>query len=260
MSRNFDYLIIGRILGSQSLGYYSLAYRIMLYPVQNISYIVSRVMFPFFSKIQNDNAQFRYSYIKLSAIIGLICFPLMIGLYGLADSFILTLFGYEWKPVIRLIQILIPVGIIQSLVTFLGVIYTSKGRTDWFLRWGISVGILNIISFLIGVNWGIIGVAVSYLVISLLIFIPAFMIPFKLIDLSMLRFLKSLWRSFVCSLIMLIVIMTVKFFLQGLSSALILGILIPVGATVYLLSSWFINRQQILELKNLIYNQQKISP
>jgi hypothetical protein len=54
--------------------------------------------------------------------------------------------------------------------------------------------------------------------------------------------------------------MTVKFFLRGLPSAWILGILIPVGVIIYFLSSWFINQQQILELRNLIYNQQKISP
>ena len=50
-SRNIDQLLIGKFLGTQALGYYSLAYKIMLYPLQNISRVISKVMFPVFSKI-----------------------------------------------------------------------------------------------------------------------------------------------------------------------------------------------------------------
>jgi PST family polysaccharide transporter len=110
----------------------------------------------------------------------------------------------------------------------------------------------------VGLGWGILGVAAAYTLTNLLILAyPNFAIPFKLIDLSMPRFLQSLWRQFICSLIMLGAILSIKFFLQGLSSAWILGILVPVGATVYLLSSWLINRQQLQELIGLIDHRQK---
>lgn len=38
-ARNADYFLIGRFLGAQALGYYTLAYRIMLYPLQNIVWV-----------------------------------------------------------------------------------------------------------------------------------------------------------------------------------------------------------------------------
>jgi len=259
--RNADYLLIGRFLGADALGYYTLAYRIMLYPIQNIAWSILRVSFPIFSQMQDDNARFRYAYLRVIQMIALVTFPLMIGLWGLAEPFVLTVFKSQWSPVISLILILAPVGLWQSIGTTVGTIYQAKDRTDWMFKWGIFSGIIVVLSFVIGLQWGINGVAIFYaLATSLILAYPSLYIPFKLIDLSMLRFLESLWRPFVCSMIMLIAIMIVKFFLQGLSSALILGILIPVGTIVYLLSSWFINRQQILELRNLIYNQQKISP
>jgi len=55
--RNADYLLIGRFLGTQNLGYYSLAYRIMFYPLQSISAVIGRVMFPVFARVQEDDSR-----------------------------------------------------------------------------------------------------------------------------------------------------------------------------------------------------------
>ena len=44
--RNVDYLLIGKFLGAEALGFYSLAYKLMMVPLQNISWAISRVMFP----------------------------------------------------------------------------------------------------------------------------------------------------------------------------------------------------------------------
>jgi O-antigen/teichoic acid export membrane protein len=53
-ARNTDYILIGKFLGSEPLGYYTLAYQIMLYPVQIVSQIISRVMFPAYARIQDN--------------------------------------------------------------------------------------------------------------------------------------------------------------------------------------------------------------
>ena len=50
--RNADNMLIGRFLGASELGYYSMAYRLMLWPLQNISSVVGRVLFPEFSRLQ----------------------------------------------------------------------------------------------------------------------------------------------------------------------------------------------------------------
>ncbi len=50
-ARNMDYLLIGRFLGAQELGYYTLAYRILLFPIQSISNVIRRVMLPIYSRI-----------------------------------------------------------------------------------------------------------------------------------------------------------------------------------------------------------------
>ncbi|MCZ6702743.1 MAG: MOP flippase family protein, partial [Ignavibacteria bacterium] len=207
-ARNLDYILIGKFLNDYYLGHYFLAYRIMLYPVQNISAVVSRVMFPIYSEIQNDNARFRSIYQKVSNTISLITFPSLIGLAAISGSFVSSFFGNQWNPDLLqiLILILAPVGVLQSLTSTTGSVYQAKGRTDWLFRWGISTACLSAIAFIIGINWGVIGVAVSYLIVSSLWNYHCFAIPFKLISLKVLNYFKQFSSTLLISLSMALLI------------------------------------------------------
>ncbi len=201
-ARNADNLLIGRYLGTTALGYYSLAYRLMLYPVQNIYEILGRVLFPAFSQIQDDDARFRRAYLLVCAAISIITFPLMLGLLVVAKPFVAAIFGPRWRPVATLLMILAPVGMIQSIGTTVGHIYMAKGRTDWMFRWGLAAGSLAVTSFVVGLSWGITGVATAYAIASFLLLYPNFAIPFRLINLPMRDLAVALWPVLVCSLIM----------------------------------------------------------
>lgn len=252
-ARNADYILIGRFLGSQDLGYYTLAYRLMLYPLQNVSAVIGRVMFPALSKLQDDNARFSFAYLKMSSTIALISFPLMVSLWALAKPFILTFFGQQWQPVILLLMILAPVGMSQSIMTTVGIIYQVKGRTDWLFRWGIISGTLVVIAFVIGLQWGIIGVASAYAIATLILAYPNFAIPFRLIHLPVRDLGAVLWRPLVASLIMLGLLLVVGFLLPAnLASGWVLGISVPIGCITYLLASWWLNRKQIQQLFDMI--------
>jgi len=248
-NRNADYLLIGKFLGSEALGYYTLAYRLMVYPLQNISTVIGRVMFPVFSQIQDDDKRFRVAYLKVIGTIAMVTFPIMVGLWALAEPFILTLFGPQWQSVIWLLMILSPVGMVQSLETTIGTIYRSKARTDWMFHWSIGEGIITITAFIIGLQWGIIGVAAAYAISVFVLAYPCFAIPFSLIDLKVFDLAVVVWRSLVASLLMLGVILGLKFLLPtSLANAWILAILVPTGCIAYLLASWLINREQMQQL------------
>jgi PST family polysaccharide transporter len=252
-ARNADYFLIGRFLGAQALGYYTLAYRIMLYPLQNIVWVIGRVLFPVFSQMQNDSDRFCYAYIRVTRTIALITFPLMAGLWALADLFVLSVFGPHWQPVILLLLILAPVGMVQSIGTTVSDVYQAKGRTDWMLRWGLFSGTFVVTAFCIGLQWGIIGIAGSYAAATALLVIPSFTIPFKLIGLSMGEFCQGLWRPFLCSLLMLTVLISCKqLFPVALTSAWRLGILVPIGGAAYLSISWLLNREQLQEALSFV--------
>lgn len=251
-ARNADYVLIGRYLGAQDLGYYTLAYRILLFPLQNISAVVGRVMYPTLSTVQDDNRRFASAYLAVIRTIALITFPLMMGLLVLAEPFVLTFFGEGWRPVILLIMIFAPVGLIQSIGATVGGIYQVKGRTDWMFCWGIGSGTLSVIAFVIGLRWGILGVAVAYAVVSLMLLYPSFSIPFRLIEIRIDQLFRVLWISFFNSSLMLVILIAFRAILpSSLSVVAVLILSVSLGVVVYLAVNWITNRDQLKALWDL---------
>lgn len=248
-ARNADYILIARYLGAQNLGYYTLAYRLMLYPLQNVTSVIGRVLFPVFSQIQDDNTRFRRVYLKICSSISLITFPMMIGLWIVSESFILTVIGEKWRPVILLLMILAPVGMVQSIIAPIGSIYQAKGNTGKMFLMGVIGGLLAIIAFIVGLKWGVIGIAVAYSLMTYLYMYPNLAVPFRLIDLKFREFLYVLSRPFLCSLLMLVVLLSLKFMLpEKWPPSWELSFLVPLGIVLYGAVTWLFNKTQMIEV------------
>src|ERR1700730_14976749 len=207
-ARNADNALVGRYLGAGPLGYYQLAYRMMLYPVENISQTLGRALFPAFSKLQGDHARLRSAYLRACAAIAFITFPLMTGALILADELVRVLLGPKWVPTIPVFQILALVGMVQSISTTVGQIYIATGRTDLMLRWGTLFVSLIVVGFAVGLPWGIQGVAIAYAIVIAAIVIPVFWAAFLIIDLPLLDLWRALWPGLKCTLIMAVVVLT----------------------------------------------------
>jgi len=204
--RNADNMLIGRYLGSTSLGLYSVAYKWMFLPISFISGIVGNVFFSTFSKIQNDNIRFCRIYLQLCVSIGLVTFPLLLGMLALAKPLVVVALGPQWEMVAPLLMILSAIGLFQTVGTTVGSIYLAKGRADLMLKWGLVAGVLVLLSFGIGLRWGVLGVALCYSICSLILFYPSLAIPFHLIGLRLSEFGRVMIPIFVMGLSMLALI------------------------------------------------------
>ena len=151
-----------------------------------------------------------------------------------------------------MILILAPVGVLQSLTSTTGSVYQAKGRTDWLFRWGISTACLSAIAFIIGINWGVIGVAVSYLIVSSLWNYHCFAIPFKLISLKVSNYFKPFSSTLLISLVMALLINLMQ---SGLSlyfdSLLTFVICLIVGILIYVSLQRKFNSIQLREIKEI---------
>jgi PST family polysaccharide transporter len=201
-SRNIDQLLIGKFLGAQMLGYYSLAYKIMLYPLQNISVIVGKVMFPALSKIQGNLVKVREIYAQMIESVALVTFPLMAVIFATAPEFVRVIWGEKWIPMIPLIRILSVCGMLQSIHTTCGGLLLSQGKSGLQLRLGVWSAILNTIAISIGMRWGIYGVAACYMIIQLIWISYAQQVCNNTIDFKLNQFIKHLRPVFINSVIM----------------------------------------------------------
>ncbi len=236
VARNIDYLLIGKFLGADSLGVYTLAYKLMLVPLQNISWVVHRVMFPAFSKIQGQLEKIRVNYLLLVKAIALMAFPIMVSLFVLAPEFVVLVYGEKWLEVVNLIRILCFCGLLQSISTTAGIIYMSQDRVDTLLRLAVAntAVIAGMIAF--GLHYGLNGVAGFYLAGTTLTSHVTLYMVCKLIQLPFSIFYRNLAGLMARAFLLLCVLLLAKSLIQA-DSILKLIVIGVIGAITHLVLS-----------------------
>lgn len=255
-ARTLDQLLIGRFTGPAALGIYSRAYSLMLMPLTQVSRVVGRVMFPALSTIQDDKPRVKRAYLKAISIIGLITFPMMTGAFAISEHFILALLGDKWVATIPVFNIFCWVGLLQSISTTVGWIYFSQGQTRLYFIMGVIISAIVALAFIIGIQWGIMGVAWSYAVVNLLLSYPCLAIPGRLIDLTFSDMLTNLSPPFFCALATGACVWGIGLILPvGTAHWQFLAVQIPSGVLLYLafivalkLDSWQEVKQAFCEM------------
>ena len=260
-ARNADAALIGRHLGNAALGYYQLAYTVMLLPVTGIAQqVVGRVLFPAFAGMQDNDARFREAYLRTCAAIACLTFPMMGGVAVLAEPFVFVLLGNRYGAVVPILSILAPVGMIQSITTTIGQIYKAKGRTDILMLWGLASSSLYVLSFMAGLPFGIRGVAISYTITVLLLLYPTFAIPLRLIDLCVKDLGRALFPGLLCTVLMLMFVVGLRMGLKHMQIYRPITILLlcsSVGAAIYFGLMHVLRVPIFLELRELRRRQQR---
>lgn len=247
-SRNYDNFIIAKVLGSSDLGIYTRAYALMLLPLRNITTIVTKVMFPAFSQKQDDIQLLKKYYLRIIRYIALVSFPLMIGLSLVSKEFVLVFFGREWIAMAPVLSILSGLGAIQSIVSLNGLIYNSLGKANIAFKVSVITNIALIIAFTIGVNFGITGISYSYLIASLLLFIPIYATAIKLLDTSLFEVFRVLRGIMGATAVMGLVLSAFNaLFGFGQLSGLVIKVLL--GAAVYLFTLLLLEKSLLTDLK-----------
>lgn len=248
--RNLGHIIIGRFLGAQVLGYYVLAYQLMLFPVSKISGVVTKVTFPAFSVVQNDNKKIRDGYLKVVKYISLVTFPMMAGLFAVAPELITMIYGAKWRSTILVLQILCVVGALQSIGTTVGTVLYAKGRPDIGFKWNCIAICCYALAFLFGIRWGIVGVSVAYAIASLILFPIIQSITNGLINLRWKQFSKQFVNQTIGAIAIIIAVLGLKMFLLSrlvFSQVFILISLIFVGIIIYVVVTLSKERKLITE-------------
>jgi len=194
---SMDTLLIGRYLGTDTLGIYNRAYTLASLPAQQFSTSLSHVLFPSFSKIQNDIPQLRELFLKSISLISFFLFPFCIAISIAAEQVVLILLGASWKPAIPVLQILALVVPFSLISHYAGILCDSTGKLNRKLAiqgiYVIAIGSLIITIY----RQGIVFVALAVLVLSFLRTIALLLISKGIIDFT----LKQIFLSFKVSLL-----------------------------------------------------------
>jgi O-antigen/teichoic acid export membrane protein len=236
LSRNADNIIVGRYLGNGPLGFYQMSYTVMTYPLTVISGMIAQVLSPVFSRLQDDNDRFRSNYCRLSVFVAMVTAPLMLGLFATTKSFVFTLLGPQWGPTIPVLLVFSLLGMMQSVFTLIGQIFTAKGRTDILLWWGLGSSLCYVTAFFAGLPWGIVGVASAYAIVWTALMIPGFWLAFRLIELRLADFFRLLAPVLSCAAIMAVLVSFEQVGLERMGAPVVVQLAVGVatGAVLYI--------------------------
>ncbi len=254
---NFDYLLIGSLLGAESLGYYTLAYQLIIKPVSTINSVISRVAFPVFSRIQHDNQKLKMAFLKILRILSIINYPIYAGVTVVAPIAIPLLLGEKWLPSIILIQILSIVGMFRSTGNPVGSLILSKGRADLGFKWNLAITITQIPVLYFGAKiGGSVGVTTALVALQCLYSIFNYLILIRILLGPCLReYLGSIWPALWMSWTMAAAVFFTRVFFQNSSALHFLVTQIFFGVSIYLCLMWYKQKNLIIQIKNMIFNK-----
>lgn len=164
--RNVYSIIIGKKYSITDLGFFNTADNYAMYPSALITTVVTRVAFPIFSRIQDDDERLRRAFSKYIVFASMVMFPIMITLMALAEPLTLLVLKEKWLPFVPLLQILCLDWMTDHICNInLNILYV-KGRSDLALKLEIIKKSIAMGIFFVSLFWGITGVCVGRVIYS----------------------------------------------------------------------------------------------
>ena len=165
---NFDNIVVGRLLGTYSLGLYEMAYKISMLPITGIADVISKVTFPVYSKIADDKKRLRNAFIKTLISVSLIILPFGVILISFPKEIVEITLGSKWLGMVEVLRILVIFGVIRAISGLSSALFLSVGKQKYVT----IVTLVSIIGLALTVvplviNLGIFGAGLSALVGSL---------------------------------------------------------------------------------------------
>lgn len=232
-----DKLFIGYMLGMQPLGYYSIAYQLMMRPLQVINPVLTRVALPVFAKMQSDDAGLRRGYTELLSTLSIVLMPIYMALIVLADPIVNLFLGPGWGSAAELLRILSILGFFYFIGNPVGSLLLAKGRADMGFYLNVLMIILYMLAILFGSRWGINGIAWGLVFSMAFVLFPiGFAIRWSLIRMRPLEFLKSFLPFLLFSALMAILILFLQGVLSVRGAATELMVFSSVGFVIYAVS------------------------
>ncbi len=234
-ARNFDKILLGRFCGAGILGLYSRAYSIMMLPIDQIRVPLQSVATPALCHIQNDFVIYQKYFTKLVSLIAFLTMPLIVFLFVCGDQTIHLLLGSQWSGAASIFKILAIAAFIQPVVSPAGLVLVSLGQSKRYLKWGVFNSIITVVSFIVGLPWGAVGIATSYAIVNYLLVFPCLWYCFRRSPMSIAAFMQAVLRPIIASVCMGAAIFPCYLFLQNQSDIMVIGTCFVLGLSAYLL-------------------------
>jgi len=252
---NIDYLLVGKVFGSRDLGMYTMAVQMTTFPLKRVSSVIADVLFPVFSRMQEDNDKLQKGYTKTTRLVSIITFPAVAGLFMVSPEFVKVAFGDKWAPIVPLLSIFCLSGAVRSVTVLANSIFLSKGKADTAFRLNTLALVVSAVGIILAAPFGVTGIAVAVTSISIVMYSIMQLLANRIISLSLKDYLSSIFPALSASLLMMASVYAFKSadgFISLLSPAEVLAGSIFIGVISYVVFLNTIYRDLKIEIKDVL--------
>jgi O-antigen/teichoic acid export membrane protein len=247
LDKDIDYVFVGQRLFSEQLGYYTMAYRIPDLVILGFCYILSSVLFPAFTKLQNDAEGLRRGFLMVSRYIALITVPVGVGLALVAADFVNVFYTAKWAPAIPVMRLLALYAVAYSLSFNMGDVYKATGRP----------GILNVLTGLklvvtvpslwLASSYNIVWVGAAQLAVMSLLSLVNLAVGCRMLKLSPLAVWQAMQPAFLSTLVMAAGVLLLQSQLNGMAAWARLLVVSISGSILYAGALGVFSRPTVIE-------------
>lgn len=249
---NMDVAIAGKLLGTQLLGFYTVALNLAAIPLDKVLPVLTQVAFPAVARIQKEPERVRRNMLKALRYGNLVFLPVFWGMAWVAGDALPFLLGEQWAPAVlpfRMICVILPLKAIGALLppALFGI-----GRPQVnVVNMAISLILLST-AFLIGSQWGLLGLAAAWLFAYPLVFAITTTRALPVLGLAWSDLLRSWRTAWLAAAAMSAGVWTVQALLAGVNPVARLIAAVSVGAGCYVGTILVTDRPVVTELRGLL--------
>lgn len=214
-ARNADNILIGKFVGAEALGLYGRAYQLLMLPITMISAPISNVAVPALSRLHENRARLHKYYLHIIYMLSLISGPIVGIAFLASNDLIVILLGPTWSPVSDVFKYLAIGGLLQPIYNTQAWLHLAVGRADRVFIWGLIGTPILVASFLLGLRWGINGVAFCYSMAIIITTAGSLGYAGKSADLSFWKMLHAVFKPILSCIAAVVVTATLNIFIQS---------------------------------------------
>ncbi|MEI6947127.1 lipopolysaccharide biosynthesis protein [Paraflavisolibacter sp. H34] len=178
-SRNMDNMLIGRFVGSAGLGLYSKAYQLLMLPINQLRNPLNTVALPALSSLQSDPGKFAAFFRRYVFTLAFFSMPVVVFLGVFSNEVILMVLGPQWVEAGLIFKILAIPAFVQPIAGAQGLVLITTGKVKKYFRIGLVNSFFTVLSFCVGIQWGVTGVALAYAGVTWLLLFPSVYFCFR---------------------------------------------------------------------------------
>jgi O-antigen/teichoic acid export membrane protein len=155
-----DDMLVGKVLGAGSLGYYQTAYKISNLPTTQGAGLIYQIIFPLFATIQTDAVRLKRGLIKAMAVTFGLSLGFAVTVWLAAPFAVPVLFGAAWLPMLPALNVLLIFGVMRPLISVSSALFDAVGQPRVATLMNlIKLTVLVILIWPLTRSWGLVGTA-----------------------------------------------------------------------------------------------------